>query len=44
MSNNPDPAPDHKDNIWTINTEVQNSDSSTEQKILPGNLDKAVFT
>jgi hypothetical protein len=41
---NPDPTPDHKDNIWIINTEVQNSDSSTEQKILPGNLNKTVFT
>jgi hypothetical protein len=44
MPNNPDPTPDHKGNIWTINTEVQNSNFSTEQKILPGNLNKAVFT
>jgi hypothetical protein len=42
--NNPNLKPSHKDNIWNINSEEQNIDTSTEQKILPGNLDKAVST
>jgi hypothetical protein len=43
-SNNPDPTPDHEDNIWNIDIKAQNIDLSTELRILPGNLDKAVFT
>ena len=42
--NNPDPAPDHKSNIWNIDTKTQNIDHGTEQKIIPGNLNKEVFT
>jgi hypothetical protein len=44
IPNSPDPKPNHQSNIWNINTEEQDTDTSTEQKILPGNLDKAVFT
>jgi hypothetical protein len=44
LPNNPDSKPNHKDNIWNINSKEQNIDVGTEQKILPGNLEKAVFT
>jgi RNase H-like domain found in reverse transcriptase/Reverse transcriptase (RNA-dependent DNA polymerase) len=44
MLNNPDLTPNHKDNIWNINTEALDTSTNTEQKILPGNLDKATFT
>jgi hypothetical protein len=42
--NNPDHAPNHEDNIWNINTEILDTSTNTEQKIIPGNLDKAIFT
>ena len=44
MSNNPDPEPDHKGNVWNIDIKTQNTDPGIEQKIIPGNLNKEVFT
>jgi hypothetical protein len=44
ISNSPDPKPNHETNIWNISSQEQDINAGTEQKILAGNLDKAVFT
>ena len=43
ISDSPDPRP-NKDNIFNITPEEYDANAGTEQKILPGNLDKTVFT